>query len=208
MNADRLNEITAMLAKNKCNYPASYAFFRAAVLVPMIIKNGQLEILFEVRSAKLTWQPGEVCFPGGKIDKSDATPVDAAVRETMEELGIARDKIAVLGTMDEIISPIGVRLYPTVGYLEDTELYLNDAEVAEVFSVPLSWLLQVEPHTAKMEMGTRPLENFPFWLLPNYPDKWRKRSTYEVLFYQYQSYVIWGLTAYVLDRFIKMYRGD
>lgn len=206
MNDDRLVEIAAMLAKNRRNYPTSYAFFRAAVLIPLIIKNGNMEILFEVRSKKLNWQPGEICFPGGKIDKTDSTPIEAAVRETSEELGVARKKITVLGTMDEIISPIGVMLYPTVGHFDDMMLKLNESEVAEVFTVPMSWLLKAEPRVAKMEMSTRPLENFPYELLPDYPDEWRKRSTYEVLFYDYQGYVIWGLTAYVLNQFIKMCR--
>lgn len=207
MNADILEKIVAMLAKQKRNYPTSYAFFSAAVLIPLIIKNDKMEILFEVRSKKLNWQPGEICFPGGKIDKTDTTPVDTAVRETSEELGIAREKITVLGTMDEIISPIGVRLYPTVGHIDDLQLNLNEAEVAEVFTVPFSWLMKAQPRVAKMEMGTRPLEGFPFNLLPDYPDQWRKRSNYKVLFYEYQDYVIWGLTAYVLNNFIRMYRA-
>jgi len=203
-----LDEITARLVKNRRNYPMSYAFFRAAVLIPLITQSGQMEVLFEVRSKRLNWQPGEICFPGGKIDKIDASPVEAALRETTEELGIARDKITVLGTMDEIISPIGVMLYSTVGHVDDMQLNLNEAEVAEVFTVPMSWLLKAQPHVAKMEMGTRPLENFPFELLPAYPDEWRKRSTYEVLFYEYKDYVIWGLTAYVLEKFINICRCD
>ncbi|MDD4601493.1 putative Nudix hydrolase NudL [bioreactor metagenome] len=197
-------KLIAMLAQNKRNVPSSYAFFRAAVLIPLVVNQGNLEMLFEVRSKELSWQPGEICFPGGRIDANDSTPVAAAVRETVEELGVTQNKIRVIGNIDEIISPIGVMLYPTVGLLEDTNFNLNQAEVAEVFTVPLSWLMKNQPLEAVMEMGTKPLEDFPFALLPDYPDEWRARTTYPVLFYKYDDYLIWGLTAYVLNKFVNM----
>ncbi|MGI6092419.1 MAG: CoA pyrophosphatase [Veillonellaceae bacterium] len=199
--------ITALsyaLSQNRKNDADSYAFFRAAVLIPLIVNKGELQILFEVRSKRLNWQPGEICFPGGKIDRMDCSPVDAAVRETVEELGVRKEQIKIIGSLDEIISPIGVRLYPAVGQLRADSLSLNKAEVAEVFTVPIKWLLDAKPKEAIMEMGTKPLKDFPFELLPEYPATWRARRTYPVLFYQYNNYVIWGITAYVLNKFVNM----
>lgn len=200
--------ISKVLVQNRKNVADSYAFFRAAVLIPIVVNKGELEILFEIRSKQLGWQPGEICFPGGKIDKADCSTVDAAVRETMEELGASRKQIRIIGTLDEIISPIGVRLYPAVGLLETDHLQLNKAEVAEIFTVPLKWLMDVRPQEAVMEMGTKPLKDFPFGLLPEYPAGWRARKTYPVLFYQYKDHVIWGLTAHVLNKFITILRTD
>lgn len=179
----------------------------AAVLVPIIWENNQLSILFEVRSARLSWQPGEICFPGGRIDLADSSPLAAAVRETTEELGLGAGHIEVLGPLHEVVSPIGVRLHPFVGYLTDVQsMNVNPDEVAEVFTVPLDFLLATEPIIGHMQRYTKPLADFPFHLLPGYSEEWKKRTKYQVLFYQYGQYVIWGLTAQVLHNFLEIYR--
>ena len=68
-----------------------------AVILPILTIGGEEHILFEVRSSKLAWQPRDICFPGGRIEKSDASALDAAIRETMEELGVERSDIDILG---------------------------------------------------------------------------------------------------------------
>lgn len=182
-------------------------YFNAAVLVPLIWDHDQLAVLFEIRSTHLSWQPGEICFPGGGIEKLDDSPISAAVRETTEELGIGSDQIQVLGSLHEVISPIGVKLHPTVGYIHDIgHIKANPDEVAEVFTVPLEFLLNTEPIIGHMERCTRPLDDFPFDLLPGYSHDWKIRKKYQVLFYKYGNYVIWGLTAQVLHDFLDIYR--
>jgi len=183
-------------------------YFSAAILVPLIREKDQLSLLFEVRSANLAWQPGEICFPGGRIETTDENSSFAAVRETSEELCIETDKIKVLGSLYEIISPIGVRLYPTVAYLDiNKPISPSAAEVSEVFTVPLEYLLAYKPIVAHMERSTKPLADFPFELLPNYSKEWKSRKNYQVLFYKYENYVIWGLTAQVLFNFLEVYRN-
>lgn len=181
-------------------------YLQAAVTIPLIDIAGQPSILFEVRSGKLNWQPGEICFPGGRIEGRDNTPLDAALRETMEELGLTREEIVALGAMDLVVSPIGVMLYPFVVNITTDRVFVpNVDEVAEVFTVPLSFLLAAKPQTAYMETATRPLEGFPYELLPpEYPQGYRRRAKYPVLFYQYNHYVIWGITARVLAAFISL----
>jgi peroxisomal coenzyme A diphosphatase NUDT7 len=178
----------------------------SAVLLPLVEVDGELAILFEVRAAKLSWQPGEICLPGGRIEASDANPLEAAVRETVEELGVTGNCIQVLGALDYIASPIGVTLYPYAAVLSDhSHLRPNSDEVAEVFTVPLQFLLQAEPLTAEMEMATRPLGEFPADLLPHgYSVEWKRRRTYQVYFYCYEKYVIWGLTAQVIRNFLNI----
>lgn len=182
-------------------------YFNAAVLVPIIRENDQFSVLFEVRSAHLSWQPGEICFPGGRIEVTDDSPLSTAVRETTEEIGLKAEQIQVLGALHEVISPIGVRLYPYVGYIHEAQhINPNPNEVSEFFSVPLDFLLAANPIIAHMERCTRPLADFPFDLVPGYSENWKKRKDYQVLFYKYKQHVIWGLTAQVLYKFIEIYR--
>lgn len=203
--AEFIQGLAKALTEHGKTAPLFPDYFQGAVLVPLLYHEGEISLLFEVRSLSLTWQPGEICFPGGRMEESDANPEAAAVRETSEELGVNKQDIRVIGSMEPILSPLGLILYPTIGYIEEAaRLFPNRQEVAEVFMVPLSYLLATEPQVAHMEMGTRPLEDFPFELLGHYPEEWKKRKTYRVLFYQYQGRVIWGLTAQVLQPFLKV----
>lgn len=181
-------------------------FFRAAVLIPLVWTNSGPQVVFEVRAGNMSWQPGEVCFPGGRIEDDDNGAWGAAVRETVEELGIKPGDISIIGEMGEIVSPIGVILKPVVGRITTSSFQLNRQEVAEVFTVPLAQLQQMSPQTAHMEMGNRPQKDFPYELVPSYTKEWMRRRTYEVVFYSYQTHVIWGLTGYVLQRFLKICR--
>lgn len=198
----RISNALAVGVKRQANYNE---YFSAAVLVPLIWQNGQISVLFQVRSIQLSWQPGEICFPGGRIESEDGSPQAAAVRETQEELALSANEIQVLGPLEEIISSIGVRLYPFVGFLSPLEAIIpSKNEVEEVFTVPLEYLLQNEPRIGHMEMGTRPLDDFPYSLIQEYSKDWRARKTYQVLFYEYEKYVIWGLTAQVLQEFLEI----
>lgn len=180
---------------------------KAAVLVPLVDIDGQDHLLFQVRSSKLRWQPGDISFPGGKFEDIDENAKATAIRECMEELGITRDNIQYIGDLDRIISPIGVQLHPIVGRLTTRNWQPNSSEVAELFTVPLDFLLAMTPQKAMMDSGTRPKENFPFHLLPHIKDEWRVRRSYEVYFYPYENHVIWGLTALVLKNFLDIYRN-
>ena len=199
---DKLSAALAVTIDNKGSYNE---YFSASVLVPLVWDNGEIAVLFEVRSTQLSWQPGEICFPGGRIEKNDKSPLFTAVRETQEELALSKANIQVLGPLEEILSPIGVRLHPYVGYLSPQKLIIpNEGEVAEIFTVPLEYLINYDPIIGYMEMGTRPLDDFPFALIPGYSQEWRVRKNYQVLFYKYEEHVIWGLTAQVLKRFLDV----
>ena len=183
-------------------------YLRSAVLVPLVRREGRLGVLFEVRSAALTWQPGDICFPGGRIELDDAGAEAAAVRETREELSLPDSAIEVIGPLNSMVSPIGVMIHPYAAYINNFDLIRpNHGEVSEVFVAPLDYLLAVEPLTAHMEVATRPLADFPLNLLPpSYARDWKRRTTYPVLFYQYGGHVIWGLTARVLYGFLNVCR--
>lgn len=202
-----LTQLIARLTGRQVAIENEADYLNSAVLVPLLLRDGEFHVLFEVRAANLNRQPGEICFPGGRIEAGE-TAMAAAVRETSEELGIPVKDIQVLGPLNYVVAPIGVILHPFAALLaEESQLQPNSQEVAETFTVPLAWLLEAEPQEARMEVATRPLDGFPLHLLPpDYPEGWKRRKTYPVLFYQYDQYVIWGLTARVLYNFVQLCR--
>ncbi len=180
-------------------------YLDAAVLVPLVEVAGRTHVLFEVRSKELRRQPGEISFPGGKIDPGEDAR-EAAVREAHEELQVPLSSIELLGPLDYILSPTGVRLFPYVGRVLEPVINASPAEVDEIFTVPLDELLEMEPQVATMEMGTRPVGAFPFDKVPGYEVGWKSRRNFYVYFYTYKQYEIWGLTALVLRNFLQLYK--
>lgn len=179
----------------------------SSVLLPLIEKNGQLEVLFEVRSARLHHQPGEVCFPGGAAEEDESFE-ETAVRETSEELLLSREQIEILAPLDYLETSSGLTVHAYLGVLKEYEGDFSSKEVDRVFSVPLSWILEQEPEKYVTAVCTIPGEDFPYERIPGgreYP--WRK-GTYEVYFYQYGGEIIWGMTAKLLYAFVKLCRGE
>lgn len=198
-----------LLQSRGCEIENETDYLRSAVLVPLVRREGRLGVLFEVRSTALTWQPGDICFPGGRIELDDAGSEAAAVRETREELSLPDSAIEVIGPLNSMVSPIGVMIHPYAAFINNFDLIRpNHGEVSEVFVAPLDYLLAVEPLTAHMEVATRPLPDFPLNLLEaSYARDWKRRTTYPVMFYQYGGHVIWGLTARVLYGFLNVCRS-
>lgn len=178
----------------------------AAVAVPLLEIDGEDHVLFTVRSQTLRRQPGEISFPGGHCESTDKTGADAAIRECSEELGIDTSQIELVGPLDCLVSAIGVKLHAVVVRLHNDEFTLNPDEVGEIFTVPLSYLLTMEPTVGHLDIGTKPLRDFPFHLLEGYQIDWKIRQNYSVYFYPYKQYTIWGLTGRVLKNFLDLYR--
>lgn len=176
---------------------------KAAILVPIVTIDSELQLLFQVRSQNLKWQPGDICFPGGHIEPTDLTPEHAAIRESHEELGIPSNDITILGELPKFNATIGMIIYPFVGKIESLkQLNLNKNEVEHIFTVPIEWFRNNNPHKATMLVGHKPDDDFPFALLPNRPKEWQNRSKHTVYFYHYNQYTIWGLTAQIIKHFI------
>lgn len=178
----------------------------AAVAVPLLAIDGEDHVLFTVRSQTLRRQPGEISFPGGHCESTDKTGADAAIRECSEELGIDTSQMELLGSLDCLVSAIGVKLHAVVVRLHNDEFTPNPDEVGEIFTVPLSYLLTMESTVGHLDIGTKPLRDFPFHLLEGYQIDWKIRQNYSVYFYPYKQYTIWGLTGRVLKNFLDLYR--
>jgi coenzyme A diphosphatase NUDT7 len=182
----------------------SLPIWESAVLLPLLKGKNGWEILFEVRSRKLNWQPGDICFPGGHRDEGDSSREATAVRETREELGLAAEDIQVLGPLEYFYAPMGPIIFPYAGIITAKSSYqLSTGEVDEIFTAPVKELLAIQPSTAKSTMGIKYGPGFPPQLGYKENTKWRETYQYDLLFYPYEGHVIWGITARVLHNFLK-----
>ena len=119
----------------------------AAVLVPLIADEDGLQVLLTQRTAHLTRHGGQVAFPGGRIDEGDEGPVAAALRETWEETGIAREFIEPVGFLDTYLTSTSYRVVPVVGLVRrGFRLALDPGEVVDAFEVPLAFLMNPDHH--------------------------------------------------------------
>ena len=148
----------------------------AAVLIPVVPRDGGANILLTRRSVALRRHAGQVAFPGGRIDPEDAGPIEAALREAEEEIGLARRLVRPIGYLDLYLSNSGYRIAPVVALADASmELHLNPAEVSGIFECPLSFLMDQANHVAESR-------------------EWRgaMRRYYAM---PWQGYYIWGVTA-------------
>jgi 8-oxo-dGTP pyrophosphatase MutT (NUDIX family) len=115
----------------------------AAVLVPLINRSEGLSVLFTERSRDLPDHPGQISFPGGRVEPGDADSGTAALREAEEEVGLPPARVTLLGRLAEYETVTGYRVTPVVGWVEPPfELKVDPVEVADVFEVPLAFLLE------------------------------------------------------------------
>jgi 8-oxo-dGTP pyrophosphatase MutT (NUDIX family) len=126
---------------------AGVAATRPAAVLVGIIDRPQPTVLLTLRTGELPSHPGQIAFPGGKIDPHDATPLDAAKREAHEEIGLESPLIEPIGYLDLYFTFSGFRILPTVARIApDHQLVLNAREVAEAFEVPLAFLMDEKNH--------------------------------------------------------------
>ncbi|MFO7815949.1 MAG: CoA pyrophosphatase [Halanaerobiales bacterium] len=168
-----------------------------AIFVPIIEIDERLHLLYEIRAEEMGTQPGEVSFPGGRIEQGE-TAIEAAVRETEEELGVSSEEIELFGQLDYLIPPFNIALYPFAGYLKISDLdqlNINRAEVKNIFTVPVNYFLENDPETHTIRCRHEINENFPYHLIRDGKDYDWRDFEYPVNFYKYKDYIIWGMTA-------------
>lgn len=199
-----MRNIYHRLAGRRPNMVDGSARLISAVLLPLVEKEGKCHILFEVRSMELNRQPGEICFPGGRMEKSEEPdPLATAMRETTEELGISCEDISVIGPLDILATPLGALIYPYAGMINTTHINPNPGEVEEIFTVPVDFFLSNPPYVTQVEVGTRYQPDFPLHKVPPiYKEGWQSRTSYPMYFYEYGRYFIWGLTGQILFNFL------
>lgn len=159
----------------------------AAVLMPIVMRDEMPTLLLTLRTAHLHDHAGQVSLPGGRVDASDASAIETALREAEEEVGLDRDLVEVLGTLPDYLTGTGFRVTPVVALVRPTmSLRADPFEVAEIFEVPLTFLMNGANHqrrTLDVPGGRR-----RFYAMP------------------YQRYFIWGATAGMLRNLFHFLR--
>ena len=114
----------------------------AAVLIPLVLRESQITVLLTQRNARLKNHPGQISFPGGRIEADDASPIAAALREAEEEVGLPSSTIEVIGALPEYHTVTGFCITPVAGLVKPPfSLRVDADEVADVFEVPLAFLV-------------------------------------------------------------------
>ena len=166
--------------------PGSLGYRRAAVLVP-VIAGASLSLLLTQRPAHMKQHAGQVSFPGGRAEAGDVDAIDTALRETVEEIGLARDRVEVIGTLPHYYTVTRYEVTPVVALVHPPfELTPDPGEVEEAFQVPLDFILDPANHQKR----SRPWEG-------------RERYFYAM---PYGRHFIWGATAAMLRNFYHFVR--
>lgn len=169
--------------------PHSVNWTSAAVMVPLQIRETGIEVILTKRSNKLLHHPGQVAFPGGKVDPSDLDSKSAAIREAQEEIGLSPSHATILGTLPYHETITGFRVEPFVFWIDKGFNGVAEAgEVSEIFRVPLEHVLDERNFTIE----TRVWAGVP-------------RRYYTVPF---GPYYIWGATARMLRELAHIFEGQ
>lgn len=161
------------------NLDQKFKFFEASVLIPILTFKKDLEILLTKRSNKLKNHPGQIAFPGGKKDQIDSSPIETALRETQEEVGLNPKNVEIIASLPSHKTATGFVIKPYLGLINQPfNETLRQGEVDEIFTVPYEYILNEK----NFSIQTR---------------KWNgsQRSYYVV---PYGPYYIWGATARIL----------
>ena len=184
-----VEEIEALLETNTLGFPRQDPFpenyFKtgpqaASVLVPLFRDNNEWNLLFIRRSEHINDRhSGQVAFPGGKVDEHDADTIAAALRECAEEVGVAREKVSILGCLNNYRTISNYLVTPVVANIEwPVDLIIDNREVDRVFSIPVRWLSNPDNLLIKER------------LLPEFD------VSIPIYYYQrYDNELLWGITA-------------
>jgi 8-oxo-dGTP pyrophosphatase MutT (NUDIX family) len=165
----------------------------AAVLMPLVMRSEELTLLLTQRTSNLSTHAGQIALPGGRMDKSDHDAVDTALREAHEEIGLPRGHVEVLGTLPTYVTGTAFIITPVVALVKPGfVLQPNPGEVADVFEVPLGYLMNPAHHRRhEMEFDgvIRQWLSMPYThpMAEAYNSEARERERY-----------IWGATAGML----------
>ncbi|WP_049946166.1 NUDIX hydrolase [Butyrivibrio sp. WCD2001] len=194
---------------DKLNNTPAVSKGSSAVIIPLIEKDGEMHILFEERSHKLEFQPGEVCFPGGRIEEGE-TPKEAAIREFFEELFSKLDHdrseeyIEILSELPPIMGPTGAIIYPFVGLVKKDDFTYSKDEVEKLFTYPVSYLQEHPPVCYKMQKKTFAPDNFPFEKVTGGKSTYGFHvQKYDMWIYEDTDPIVWGFTGRLLHSFLE-----
>nr|WP_105530174.1 CoA pyrophosphatase [Solimicrobium silvestre] len=165
-------------------------YTNASVLITLVQRAEGLNLLFTRRTAHLTHHAGQISFPGGRVELEDSSLIETALREAHEEIGLSRDYVEILGLLPDYYTGTGYRVTPVVAAVQlPLELQSDANEVAEIFEVPLAYLMDGSRHQLRSSV---------------FPKQEVRRSFYTM---PYQDYFIWGATAGMLRNLFHFLRA-
>lgn len=163
----------------EADYPLTRKGRDAAVLIPMLDYDNGLHVILTERAHHLRHHAGQISFPGGGYEPQDASLTETALREAFEEVGLPPSHVQVIGALPDYRTISGYHIKPVVGFVQPGfEYRIDPNEVASVFDVPLSHLMDKKNHL--IHHMTRNQKQFPIYFIP-----WQER-------------MIWGATAAIL----------
>lgn len=171
-------------------FQSGLALRRAAVLVPLVDRPEGLTVLLTQRTEHLSSHAGQISFPGGRAEEVDSSSIETALRESEEEIGLHRRHVEIVGVLPEYVTASAYRVRPVVGLVRPPfELKADPNEVAEIFEVPLAFLMNGANH-----------QRMSFEL----PEGAGRRSFYAM---PYERFFIWGATAGMLRNLFHFLRA-
>lgn len=179
----RIRDILARRVRSKVEAPSLIC---AAVLIPLLSKNGEWYVLVTQRTQHVEHHKGQISFPGGACDPDDADLQATALRETFEEIGVPPESVEILGALDDFVTVTDFVVSPFVGVIPHPLTYrLNGREVDAVIEVPISYLRD----RAHLRVEQREYQG----------------RVHDVLFWDYGPYTIWGATAHMLKSLLDLF---
>lgn len=190
-NSKMYRDLSEILQKQKSSpltHPGAPDTLQEAAVLALLFKEmGEDHLLFTKRSQEVLHHKGQICFPGGACDKNDKDLWNTALRETEEEIGLSQGHITFVGELRKIVTPSGYRVTPFVGSLNERQIWNpNPREIKEIFSVPLTYLLDTK--------------NF------HYSKKTYKDIEYDDPCFTFRNHEIWGVTARILVEFLEAWK--
>ena len=166
------------------NLTEATEYKKAGVLILLLKENDEYKLLFTKRSAKLKTHSGEVSFPGGKWEDKDKDLYETALRESNEEVNLDIKNVTKLGTLNFLLSRHKIEVNPFVGHLDISQEFIGNYEIEEIFTVPLSFLID-DKNISYKEFNRKDLKVYiPSWV--------------------YNGNRIWGLTAMITADFLNI----
>ena len=164
---------------------------QAAVLIPITVWEDEFVILFTKRTNSVNNHQNQISFPGGAIEKNDADPQAAALRETEEEIGIKKKDIEILGELKARNTSTGFYIYPFVGFIHNLdEIQINKLEVERIIYIPVNWLRDPKNSSTEIYKG-------------------RDTRTYPVIaFSNYDGEKVWGVTASLVKKLLGIIKNS
>jgi len=165
-------------------------FKSSAVLLPLLVRDGELRLLLTQRTDHLNAHAGQISFPGGRVDAEDVSVIATALRETEEEVGIPSELIEVIGELPAYFTGTGYKITPIVAILSpDFTVNANPSEVAKTFEVPMQFLMNGAHHQRREYQM---------------PDQQGRPLFYAM---EYRDYFIWGATAGIIRNLYHLLRA-